>query len=67
MGGFAASASSVPSTLEYFVSTTGPINTHRGTLVPTPIPEPSSLLALGGGLMGLGAVGLLRRRVTSKR
>jgi hypothetical protein len=28
------------------------------------IPEPSSLLALGGGLMGLG---LLRRRVTSKR
>ena len=31
----------------------------------TPIPEPSSLLALGGGLMGLA--GLLRKRMNSKR
>jgi hypothetical protein len=36
------------------------------TVYTSPIPEPSSLLALAGGLMGLGAVGLLRRRVMSR-
>jgi hypothetical protein len=33
-----------------------------GDVYPTPIPEPSSLLALCGGLMGLGGLVLRRRR-----
>ena len=58
--GCSATASYVPSSLDYFLSTTGPMNTYYGTLIPTPIPEPSSLLALGAGLLGLA--GLLGRR-----
>jgi len=55
MGGFAAWAASVPPTLDYYVEATGPgPGAHFGTLISQAIPEPSSLLALGGGLMGLG-------------
>ncbi|HET6453350.1 MAG TPA: PEP-CTERM sorting domain-containing protein [Armatimonadota bacterium] len=62
MGGFAAWAASVPPTLDYYVEATGPgPGAYFGTLISQAIPEPSSLLALGGGLMGLGGL-LLRRR-----
>ena len=59
--GCSATASVVPANMRYIVGTTGPVTTYWGTLIPQAIPEPSSLLALAGGL---GAVGfpLIRRR-----
>ncbi len=54
--GCAAVFSILPAELDYYVMYGG----YGGTLVPTPVPEPSSLVALSAGLAGLGA--LVRRR-----
>jgi hypothetical protein len=63
MGGFAAWATSVPSTLDYFVGVTGPgPSVYRGTLVPQAIPEPASFLGIASALMALGALGLRVKR-----
>jgi hypothetical protein len=60
--GSAGTFSTLPAQLDYFVEMTGPGAGFNGTLIPTPVPEPSSILALAGGIAGLGGLAMRRRR-----
>ena len=64
LGGFKATSSLPPGGIQYWGSATNALGDYffTGTMVPTPIPEPSSLLALGCGLAGVGLSTLRRRR-----
>lgn len=64
LGGFSGTFATLPSQLNYYVSTTEGGGGVADVLVPTPIPEPSSILALAGGLTGLAG---LRLRLRKKR
>lgn len=59
--GFSGTFATLPTQLEYYVSLTGPApGSYHGTLVPTLVPEPCSLLALASGIAGLA--GFVRKR-----
>jgi hypothetical protein len=60
LGGFEYTAANEPDVLPYLImgAMTGG---YVGEVEMVPIPEPSSLLALGGGLMGLAGLALRRR------
>jgi len=63
LSGSSGTFTTLPTQLYYFVRLTGPgIGTYDGTLTPIAVPEPSSLLALAGGLTGLGGLALRRRQ-----
>lgn len=64
--GCSAVSQTLPASLDYFIRNTGQgAGTFFGTLTPVPIPEPSSLLALGGGVPAMG-LPWLRRRVRTR-
>ena len=60
LGGFGYTAANEPSVLSYYIG--GEINGYAGEVTMVLIPEPSSLLALAGGFLGLGGLALRRRR-----
>ncbi|MDO8589359.1 MAG: PEP-CTERM sorting domain-containing protein [Armatimonadota bacterium] len=60
--GCAATFPDLPTQIDYFVSQGGVGGAYYDTLLPTPIPEPSSLLALVGCLAGWGSLRLRRRK-----
>jgi len=61
--GCAATFPELPTQIDYFVMQMAAPGAYYGTLVPTPVPEPSSLLALGGGVLSLLGLRLRRRRM----
>jgi len=64
--GCSAVSQTLPASLDYFIRNTGQgPGTFFGTLTPAPIPEPSSLLALGGGVPAMG-LPWLRRLVRTR-
>ncbi|MEN6372088.1 MAG: PEP-CTERM sorting domain-containing protein [Armatimonadota bacterium] len=62
--GCAGTFALLPTQLNYFIRLTGAGGGIDGTLTPTPapVPEPSSILALFGGLAGIGGLALRRRK-----
>lgn len=60
LGGFVYLAEQRPVELRWSVQ--GSLLGYSGTVAPTLIPEPSSLLAVFGGLAGVGGMALRRRR-----
>ena len=57
LGGFGYTAANKPSVLPYYIDIG-----YAGEVTMVLIPEPSSLLALAGGFLGLGGLALRRRR-----
>ena len=60
LSGFGFIEDTIPTEYSWWVS--GGAGGFTGTVVPTPIPEPSSLLALGSGFLALAGLALRRRR-----
>ena len=58
--GSAGTFTVLPATLDYFTRMT--LGGTQGTVIPVPVPEPSSLLALAGGAAGLGGLAVRRKR-----
>lgn len=57
LGGFSYVSQGEPASLDWW---TGGNDGYTGSVTPTAVPEPTSVLALGSGLLALG--GLVRRR-----
>ena len=61
--GCAATSAEQPGPMDYFVRQTGEgESAYYGTVVPTLIPEPTSLLALAAGVVAVAGLALRRRR-----
>lgn len=62
LGGFSYISNNAPGALGWYIATDYGLT---GTVTPVPVPEPSSLLALAGGIAGLGGFMMRLRSVQS--
>lgn len=64
LSGFGFITQSAPGPLSFWILSNSA--GYRGSVTPTAVPEPFSLLALGSGLMVLGGLPWIRRRVRAR-